>query len=267
MKDTNNYSENNFTDPSETSHESNYESNYESNCESNCESNYESNSESNSESEGNNSELVNLITENLRVGKIRYSALPIEYSPTSEERIAIMQYQQGHPNGGGNTKPACDEIQNALYYEVDMDTDFMQEENRNLTSQNSIEMQTYIKRIYKYLLPPPSKVLFKIINKLKFMIEEASEEIVNISSQKLIPSNLIKATFEVNYLSQVHASLNNIDKLRRLVAKVQKSYYSFGQGILELTYNIWEKNINYLNYVQQSAKHYDESISTSKAIK
>ncbi|CAG8834825.1 27251_t:CDS:1, partial [Racocetra persica] len=42
------------------------------------------------------------------------------------------------------------------------------------------------KEIYKYLSPLPSKVLFEIMNKLKFMIEEASEEIVNISSQKLI---------------------------------------------------------------------------------
>ncbi|CAG8713283.1 15465_t:CDS:2 [Cetraspora pellucida] len=37
-----------------------------------------------------NSSLANLITENLRVGEVRYSALPIEYSPTSEQGIAIV---------------------------------------------------------------------------------------------------------------------------------------------------------------------------------
>ena len=34
--------------------------------------------------------MINLITENLRVGEIRYSALPIEYPPTSEQGIAIV---------------------------------------------------------------------------------------------------------------------------------------------------------------------------------
>ncbi|CAG8778725.1 17690_t:CDS:2, partial [Cetraspora pellucida] len=37
-----------------------------------------------------NSSLANLITENLRVGEVRYSALPIEYPPTSEQSIAIV---------------------------------------------------------------------------------------------------------------------------------------------------------------------------------
>ncbi|CAG8837067.1 15000_t:CDS:2, partial [Cetraspora pellucida] len=45
--------------------------------------------------------------------------------------------------------------------------------------------------------------------------------------------NLIKAIFGVNYLSQIHASLNNIDKLRRLVSKVQKIHHPFGQGLLK----------------------------------
>ncbi|CAG8853736.1 20803_t:CDS:2, partial [Gigaspora margarita] len=49
--------------------------------------------------------LINLITENLRVREIRYSTLPIEYLPTSKE--GIMQYQRGHPSGGGNTKVWC----------------------------------------------------------------------------------------------------------------------------------------------------------------
>ncbi|KAF0463374.1 hypothetical protein F8M41_000193 [Gigaspora margarita] len=54
-----------------------------------------------------NDSLINLITENLRVGEISYSAFPIEYPPTSEQGIAIMQYQRGRPSGGGNTKVWC----------------------------------------------------------------------------------------------------------------------------------------------------------------
>ncbi|CAG8564788.1 3920_t:CDS:2, partial [Racocetra persica] len=85
---------------------------------------------------------INLITKNLRVGKIRYSTLPMEYLPTSEQGIAIVfnigswelyniQYQRGHLSGGGNIKV------------VNMDTDFYQEENLALNDQKSKEMQTY----------------------------------------------------------------------------------------------------------------------------
>ncbi|CAG8579137.1 7905_t:CDS:10, partial [Cetraspora pellucida] len=318
---------------------------------------------------------INLITENLRVGEIRYLALPMEYLPTSEQGIAIVfnigswesydsffnniQYQRGRPSGGGNTKVwytfldcdvhkyystcqgikrcafACTEIQNASHSEVNMDTDLYQEENMSLNDQKSKEIQTYTllkvglldvvdggirmfeaaseitscsvvlssnskrktcgflhrysdntvqegsiikhqcdvkyykiipynikecpyvilisKGIHKHSPPPSTKVPNEITNKLKDIIKEASEELVNITPRKLVSSNLIKATFGVNYLSQIHASLNNINKLRRLVSKVQKIHHPFGQGLLGLTYNIWKKNIKYSDYVQQSA--------------
>ncbi|CAG8709405.1 5703_t:CDS:2, partial [Cetraspora pellucida] len=65
-------------------------------------------------------------------------------------------------------------------------------------------------------------------------------------------SNLIKATFGTNYLSEVHVSLNNIDKLRHLVSKVQKEQNPYGQEILGLTYNIWKRKKEYDDYVQQA---------------
>ena len=68
----------------------------------------------------------------------------------------------------------------------------------------------------------------------------------------ILIDNLIKTTFGKEYLSEVHASLNNIDKLRRLVAKVQKSKHPYGQGLLGLTYNIWSGRQELLGYVQQS---------------
>ncbi|CAG8587131.1 20241_t:CDS:2, partial [Gigaspora rosea] len=140
-----------------------------------------------------------LITENLRVGEIRYSTLPIENPPTSEQGIAIIITFI-------NIK-----IQNISHSKVNMDTDLYQEENATLDNQKSKEMQTYTKGIHKHPLPPPSKVPIKIINKLKAIIEETSEELVDITSRKLVSSNFIKATFGINYLSQVHASLNDSD--------------------------------------------------------
>ncbi|CAG8732556.1 1712_t:CDS:2, partial [Dentiscutata heterogama] len=63
--------------------------------------------------------------------------------------------------------------------------------------------------------------------------------------------NLIKATFGKDYLSEVHASLNNINKLRRLIAKIQKLKHPYGQGLLDLTYNIWSGNQELSGYIQQ----------------
>ena len=64
--------------------------------------------------------------------------------------------------------------------------------------------------------------------------------------------NLIKGTFGTDYLPQVHASLNNVDKLRRLISKIQKEHDPYGQGILGLTYNIWRGKEEYKDYVQQA---------------
>ena len=44
------------------------------------------------------------------------------------------------------------------------------------------------KGIHKHSPPPPSKVPNEIINKLKTIIEEASEELINITPRKLISS-------------------------------------------------------------------------------
>ncbi|PKK59038.1 hypothetical protein RhiirC2_871382 [Rhizophagus irregularis] len=72
--------------------------------------------------------------------------------------------------------------------------------------------------------------------------------------------NLIKATFGTDYLSQVHASLNDIDKLRRLISKVQKEHNPYGQGILGLTYDIWKGKEEYKDYVQQAGVFTDGQI-------
>ena len=58
-----------------------------------------------------------------------------------------------------------------------------------------------------------------------------------------------------------------MDKLRRLVAKVQKAHHPFGQGILGLTYNIWKCEEKYFGYVQQSGKQFMFSIFINYLIK
>ncbi len=58
-----------------------------------------------------------------------------------------------------------------------------------------------------------------------------------------------------------------MDKLRRLVAKVQKAHHPFGQGILGLTYDIWKCEEKYFGYVQQSGKQFMFGIFINYLIK
>ncbi|CAG8614968.1 14540_t:CDS:2, partial [Funneliformis mosseae] len=99
-------------------------------------------------------ETINLMTEKMRIGEIRYSTLPMEYPPTSLEGIAIvynietwesyesafnnMQYSQGRPSGGGDTSDLKDKI----HTEVDIDYDFIHTSNKPLLDQKSKEAKT-----------------------------------------------------------------------------------------------------------------------------
>ncbi|CAB4396483.1 unnamed protein product [Rhizophagus irregularis] len=116
------------------------------------------------------------------------------------------------------------------------------------------------KGIHTHPPPPPERTPQEVTYKLKVMIETAHEDLIDISPRKLISSNLIKATFGTDYLSQVHASLNDIDKLRRLISKVQKEHNPYGQGILGLTYDIWKGKEEYKDYVQQAGVFTDGQI-------
>ncbi|CAG8846009.1 31332_t:CDS:2, partial [Gigaspora margarita] len=163
-----------------------------------------------------NNSSINLITKNLRVGEIRYFALPIEYLPTSEQGIAIMQYQRGHPSGGGNTKVWCtfldydvlnevnfiNEIQNALHKEVNMDTDLYQEENMALNNQKSIEMQTYI----KYFAIIALKCPFNNYNcKEKFVVQKCSKHKIKLLKASLLvaANSGIKIAIEFESTSEI----------------------------------------------------------------
>ncbi|KAF0522617.1 hypothetical protein F8M41_015509 [Gigaspora margarita] len=50
---------------------------------------------------------IYLITKQLRVKEIIHSLLPMEYPPTSEDGIAIIQYKLGRPCGGGDSDIYC----------------------------------------------------------------------------------------------------------------------------------------------------------------
>jgi hypothetical protein len=62
--------------------------------------------------------------------------------------------------------------------------------------------------------------------------------------------------FNVDYLSDVHASLNDRDKLRYNISKVQKALNPMGQSLLGVLYN-YSRNINnFCEYVRGCRKFY-----------
>ena len=68
-------------------------------------------------------------------------------------------------------------------------------------------------------------------------------------------ANLLKANFNAETLSDLHSSLNNIDKLRYLVAKSYKNTYPFGQGLLGVIHSVQTKQLELHNYVHAMSKY------------
>jgi hypothetical protein len=65
---------------------------------------------------------------------------------------------------------------------------------------------------------------------------------------------MLKAYFNKETLQEIHISLNNIDKLRYLVAKTYKSLYPFGQHILGVFQNVYSKQSDLHNYIHKIGK-------------
>ena len=52
-------------------------------------------------------------------------------------------------------------------------------------------------------------------------------------------------------MAEIHASLNNIDKLRYLIARVQNQQNPHGQGILGVVYDFYQNTQEIKNYIQK----------------
>ena len=67
---------------------------------------------------------------------------------------------------------------------------------------------------------------------------------------------MLKANFNTETLSDLHSSLNNIDRLRYLVAKTYKNIYPFGQGLLGVIHSVQTKQFELHDYVHAMSKYY-----------
>ncbi|PKY61969.1 hypothetical protein RhiirA4_432188 [Rhizophagus irregularis] len=111
------------------------------------------------------------------------------------------------------------------------------------------------KGIHSHPPPPPSCVPLTIRSRLQELIHQANDNNVDATPTNIITGNLIKTYFGTDYLSEIHASLNNNDHLRYYVDKIQKEVHPHGQGLLGVVYN-YSRNINnFCDYVKRLGKN------------
>lgn len=67
---------------------------------------------------------------------------------------------------------------------------------------------------------------------------------------------MLKANFNAEVLSDLHSSLNNIDRLCYLVAKTYKDIYPIGQGLLGVIHSVQIKQFELHDYVHAMSKYY-----------
>ncbi|GBC31112.2 hypothetical protein GLOIN_2v1866968 [Rhizophagus irregularis DAOM 181602=DAOM 197198] len=116
------------------------------------------------------------------------------------------------------------------------------------------------KGIHTHPPPPPNQVPVTIRTRLQELIHQANNDNTDVTPTHIITGNLIKTYFGVEYLSDIHASLNNTDRLRYYIDKIQKEIHPQGQGLLGVVYN-YSRNINnFRDYVKRLEFFEDEHV-------
>ncbi|CAG8730077.1 2066_t:CDS:10, partial [Cetraspora pellucida] len=193
---------------------------------------------------------------------------PIEYPATSPEEI---QYSIGKP--GGEYKVMC------LYLGVEVKREMRTCQGSKLCKfaasklYNGTHQNKYGEKHHRFIFVP-SNVNLELLNNLYNGTYEYNQDVQNTYAHQsgnviccgsivkksckvefykltllnLKECNLIKLYFGVDTLSEVHTSLNDIDKLRNCVYKIQKEKHPFGQDLLVANeFNKFE--INYYDQI------------------
>ncbi|CAJ0919455.1 20677_t:CDS:10 [Entrophospora sp. SA101] len=84
--------------------------------------------------------------------------------------------------------------------------------------------------VHNHPPPSPDKLPNGIKSNLQALIEQSIDDNDTTTLDSILSGNLIKAYFDKEFLPEVHSSLDNIDKLRYLVAKVA-SFWSGNNGL------------------------------------
>ncbi|CAG8663710.1 21478_t:CDS:2, partial [Cetraspora pellucida] len=83
------------------------------------------------------------------------------------------------------------------------------------------------------------------------LVKQANEDLLDVTPTCIITGNLIRTYFGVDNLYEVHTSLNDTNKLRYCVNKIQKEKHPFGQDLLGVVYNFSRNIDNFQDYVQR----------------
>ena len=66
---------------------------------------------------------------------------------------------------------------------------------------------------------------------------------------------MIKAVFGETVLSDIHASINNIDKFRNIIMKEQKVLHPHEQGVMGVIHAFNQNKSNLRDYIQRICKY------------
>ncbi|EXX69589.1 hypothetical protein RirG_094700 [Rhizophagus irregularis DAOM 197198w] len=108
-----------------------------------------------------------------------------------------------------------------------------------------------VKNTHSHPLPPPHRIPGHLQENVKNLIKNSNDLLSDTTSRKLISGPLIKAVFGEVVLSDIHASMNNIDKLRNIVMKEQKLLHPHGQGIMGVVHAFNQNEANLRDYIQR----------------
>ncbi|CAB5121880.1 unnamed protein product [Rhizophagus irregularis] len=108
-----------------------------------------------------------------------------------------------------------------------------------------------VKNTHSHPPPPPHRIPVHLQENVKNLIKNSNDLLNNTTPRKLISGPLIKAVFEEIVLSDIHASMNNIDKLRNIVMKEQRLLHSYGQGIMGVVHAFNQNEANLRDYIQK----------------
>ncbi|GES85594.1 hypothetical protein GLOIN_2v1773466 [Rhizophagus clarus] len=231
-----------------------------------------------SEEEEKNEETYVFFTSILRVSRVVYTTVPVEYPDTSPEGVATVynitswkNYVDVFSDIINNTKEAKSYF---LYLAVKESVCTFKRDNVSCEGGLRIgkitDYQTSITSYFIGYMPH--------VDNGNVIRGEIIQKSCPVCFIKFIPDNIIDCPFVAlvcvgvhNHpasapertpttikrdLSEIHMYLNNIDKLRYLIGKAYKTLHPFGQGVIGVYYNISNSNYDLVNYVCKIAEGY-----------
>ncbi|EXX77194.1 hypothetical protein RirG_026060 [Rhizophagus irregularis DAOM 197198w] len=108
-----------------------------------------------------------------------------------------------------------------------------------------------VKNTHSHPPSPPHRTPNHLQQDLKSLIENSNDLLIDFISRRLISGPLIKAVFGDTVLADVHASMNNIGKLRNIIMREQKLLHPYGQGIMGVVHAFNQNESNLRDYIQR----------------